>query len=479
MSKCRPTGAARPAYRLAALLLLLAATAAHARAQTGNDPCPREYEPPDKDPIVMYVFGDSIMWGEGLAERNKFSCRVRNWLERKTGRRVTYRLFAHAGATVERDDINDPDHFGPWWTERAGGIGEINVSYPTINEQLDYAAARFAPERGEVDLVLVNGCANDVNFRNMLDARNTPEIIRGLARCKCDEAMKKLLRRIGGDFPRARIFVTGYYPLVFKGRTVEEGVEKKIPGTAYNLLTKTAIGQLVEDLPEAAGCENDVPARVEEVPADRKGKENFRRHLELLSQTWYDTSNELLERATEAADAGGDGPRRAYFVQLNLPLEFAFSTAHSMLWNFRFNSTGLRGLPKTLVVLLEGIRTFDPNDERQGERERVCAEAVRKLRESHRLKKAVYERKEKGYKAGGLDAAERAELTTDKNDLEKFKKFADSFRRPCNYGSLGHPNHYGAALYAQAITSQLQMILPETGWRKADGARPGEDPGRR
>ena len=38
--------------------------------------------------LRMVVLGDSIMWGQGLAEPDKFSARVRSWLEGAVGRRM-------------------------------------------------------------------------------------------------------------------------------------------------------------------------------------------------------------------------------------------------------------------------------------------------------------------------------------------------------------------------------------------------------
>jgi len=53
--------------------------------------------------IPMIVFGDSIMWGQGLNDANKFSTLVSNRLATylsAQGISVDLHVFAHSGATV-------------------------------------------------------------------------------------------------------------------------------------------------------------------------------------------------------------------------------------------------------------------------------------------------------------------------------------------------------------------------------------------
>ena len=100
-----------------------------------------EAEANKADPLVMAVFGDSIMWGQGLKERDKFWCRAKQWVELKTRRHVEVKVYAHAGAIIEEDSLAKEDHELVLSIPKQGG--EVNVSFPTINQQVEAAALEF------------------------------------------------------------------------------------------------------------------------------------------------------------------------------------------------------------------------------------------------------------------------------------------------------------------------------------------------
>ena len=70
-----------------------------------RDPATSETKVNELETLNMLVLGDSIMWGQGLRDRDKFWWRIRNWLQEKTGRRVQERIEAHSGAAIE---VNNP-----------------------------------------------------------------------------------------------------------------------------------------------------------------------------------------------------------------------------------------------------------------------------------------------------------------------------------------------------------------------------------
>ena len=57
--------------------------------------CPGNFKPATGAPLEMLVLGDSIMWGQGLKPEQKFSWRIKCWLQGKTNREVTQTVFAH------------------------------------------------------------------------------------------------------------------------------------------------------------------------------------------------------------------------------------------------------------------------------------------------------------------------------------------------------------------------------------------------
>jgi hypothetical protein len=57
--------------------------------------------PAQERPFEMLVLGDSVMWGQGLREEEKFYTKVKEALEREiVCRRVNLRVLAHSEATI-------------------------------------------------------------------------------------------------------------------------------------------------------------------------------------------------------------------------------------------------------------------------------------------------------------------------------------------------------------------------------------------
>ena len=133
-----------------AAMLLISTAAAH-----GQSPPPGSTEKPAPRQLNMLVLGDSISWGQGLKDDHKAWHLVKTWLQETTGRVVRERVEAHSGAVI-----------GSTETTRISSTemldGEVNRAVPTVNEQIDAALKSYA-DPGLVDLVLVDGCINDID----------------------------------------------------------------------------------------------------------------------------------------------------------------------------------------------------------------------------------------------------------------------------------------------------------------------------
>ena len=102
--------------------------------------------------IPVIALGDSIMWGQGLNETNKFSTLVRNRLAtylRGQGIGVDLRSYAHSGAEIRPEE---GDSLEPLW-------GEVPTAAPSIQRQLATAARELAPVAQEPCLVLVTAAS--------------------------------------------------------------------------------------------------------------------------------------------------------------------------------------------------------------------------------------------------------------------------------------------------------------------------------
>ena len=237
-------------------------------------------------PIYMVALGDSVMWGQGLSDGQKFQAKVASWIQSThPDRRPVQRWnFAHSGATLgglaglgtktslhvtaqmtaavlgksaatplggefaevpdfqpvpERDatgklarpsakDAAPPKPgrpFEPFAGDALGG--EIPRSYPTLWRQFDIALETLRTGRDprnpkgnvtpaidptDVDLVLLNGGANDVDFLGTVcafdrNAQQTYEHVRGTV----EPRLRAYLPEVLAAFPRATFIMPTYY----------------------------------------------------------------------------------------------------------------------------------------------------------------------------------------------------------------------------------------------------------------------------
>ena len=362
--------------------------------------CPGDVKPSADDPLQMLVLGDSIMWGQGLKPEEKFSWRIKCWLQEKTGREVQTRIEAHSGALLNGASTTSPRF--------KSNDGEVNLPFPTINEQLDNAVRSYGEARSKVNLILVDGCINDVDVSNLLNAGVTPDWMRERITTSCQAGMHALLRRVTDSFPNAQVLVTGYY------RMISSDTEDN---AFIRLLVKKLNSRRVE--------------------AQRMTYKEMREKLIGLSELWYKVSTAGLSDAVNKVN-GELGEKslapRVMFVEIEFWPEHSFSASNTLLWNFMFGSTNLSGFRKIIIALSLGTAAYKPDDNVRESRINSCNEKF----------KAV-----KGLKETELDKKDR------KNRL-----------LICHYASLGHPNQMGALIYAEAIKGKLQWVIQQEGWTR-------------
>ncbi|CAN5668153.1 hypothetical protein BH18ACI4_BH18ACI4_02670 [soil metagenome] len=348
------------------------------------------------DPLHMLVLGDSIMWGQGLKTPDKAWWRLKNWLQEKTGRDVRERVEAHSGAAIEATPGSEI------FTSKDG---EVNLLTPTINDQVD-AARKHYGDPAQVDLILVNGCINDVDVRTLLDASTALDLLEASIREKCGARMQSLLQRITRGFPNAHVVVSGYYKIIS-------------PLSEDNSFARLLVKSLTTQKPESK----------------RMSDKQMRANLVANSNLWYEVSTRSLAQAVEAvnSDPGeGAGKQRVLFAEIQFSPEHAFSAPDTLLWNFMFGSTNYSGLRHAIVVLTLGTAAYKPNDEVRDRRSKSCKETYKRPKEK-KEDKVQKERREAKYLA-------------------------------CRYASFGHPNKMGALIYTEAIKGQLQWLINAAGW---------------
>src|SRR5258708_20620963 len=256
---------------LIALAAIILISSGAARAQ---NPQPAVAERPAPAPLNQLVRGGSITWAQGLKDEHKAWHQTKTWLKETTGRDVRERIEAHSGAMIGSAEARRISH--------APQDGEVHRAVPTINEQIDEALKSY-PDPSQVDLVLVDGCINDVDARRLLNAVNTPDEIHRSAEAKCGGLVESLLHRVTASFPNPHVIVTGYFPIISEETTNDFFMR----ALAKRLYTPTA----------------GVPSMSD--------KEK-RARLIAISKEWYQASNHWLELATGKADAdlAAQGSRR-------------------------------------------------------------------------------------------------------------------------------------------------------------------------
>lgn len=295
-------------------------------ALIARDPTRRVvFEGPGQRPYCIVVLGDSIAWGQGLRDEEKFPELVRLWLgSQLAGRTVEKWSFAHSGAVL-----------GPDPGDGAAPLpGEVPARSPSVLAQLAAVPNELATVRpSDVDLVLLDGGINDVGVHDILTIdptiRDPVDWIRGLARHRCvDRMTQDVLPRVLAVFPNARVVVTGYYSIVSE---------------------QTRLGDLELFLQDLG-----VLGR----PAEFAITETVRRKLAYQCEAFYDESTSGLRAgvpraeplkvvASASSTAGGHepgaprgmpqgsantAPHRAFFVDCGLTSSQAFGAPETVLW---------------------------------------------------------------------------------------------------------------------------------------------------
>lgn len=155
--------------------------------------------------FLLLVVGDSVGWGQGLVEADKFHSIVeRSIRESHGGIGVQKLVRAHSGAIIGLGDT----------TVEPPLDGEVPTKRPTVLQQVGSLAAELNGRERDVRLVLVGGGFNDVDLTwALMPTTGTDEIAAAVDR-RCRQDMAVLLERVAERFPQATIVVTGYYPIL-------------------------------------------------------------------------------------------------------------------------------------------------------------------------------------------------------------------------------------------------------------------------
>ncbi|HEV7645033.1 MAG TPA: GDSL-type esterase/lipase family protein [Pyrinomonadaceae bacterium] len=355
--------------------------------------------------LRMLVLGDSIMWGQGLADDRKFYYFIEKWLGQQTQRKVTNRVEAHSGATIAI-----PDNIEKYPRDRVQAYNqEINISTPTVDQQVRNSRRYYIEkgiDPGEVELILINGGLNDLSIGKLLNPLTKETWINSESRNAIARNMLKLLEDTCAAFPKARVMVVGYYPLVSLGTDPED-----LCRLMRDVLGLTLFGKFIKWLLKLLW----IRGKWENVCSTEKVQAKLRElvvELSCQSDAWCRESDLFTQAAVDSVNkthpiqaANGAGPRAA-FVKAPFAIENSYGASNTFLWRL-LPGTGIDQLLKT-------------DDQLFGVRREYCDCPTVKLAFIH--------------------------------------------NQACRVAGTGHPNLLGAKAYGDAIQAELERLMASAGW---------------
>lgn len=238
---------------------------------------------------LLLAIGDSVMWGQGLDDENKFYRLVCDSLsQRDEYAGMTATLMAHSGATIGAALKH---------TARAAP-GEVPWSYPTIVQQCD----SYDGDPDQVRVILLDGGINDVRVGAIVNPRTTSEVLSGLVELYCHNSMVTLLGAVARKFANCRIIVTGYYQIL----SVASSYAPTVSFLMLNGITDAA-----ELISAGAGFSNLV---------------------DQSHRFWLESDQALAAAVDEVNDGVADG--RISFVRSGFSEQNSVFQEGSLLWGF-------------------------------------------------------------------------------------------------------------------------------------------------
>jgi hypothetical protein len=181
---------------------------------------------PARSVLKIVALGDSVVWGDGNTEQNKFVVKIAHDLANATGRSTTVVAYAHSGARLAKAD--DPTSLVP--TDGPIYQMDLNSERPTTVEQEQCAATRDT----DAELVILDGCINEVGATKIALPIplnwTTAKHIHQWAYAACSQPMLDLLKSVKVSFPLATIVVVNYYQIVTGLSTLK--LKQQLPGAA-------------------------------------------------------------------------------------------------------------------------------------------------------------------------------------------------------------------------------------------------------
>ncbi|MFT3743078.1 MAG: hypothetical protein QM785_02175 [Pyrinomonadaceae bacterium] len=298
-------------------------------------------------PFEFLVVGDSLIWGQGLAEREKFYSLTAEWLRREAfsnQRDVNLTVNAHSGSTLKfhADEAEKYRKIGR--EETYEFKPEVNVGFPSIWKQIEVAADNYTKAaKAGADLIMLTGGITDISVAKLLDPFSDIKKLPPMIEKHLLHDVFDVIEHAAKLHPNATIAVVGYYPIIsprtsrsgmFNGWLESMSFPRFLKPVANNPLTR-------------------------KVYFNRIGRRATER-----SRLWIRESNRCLQAAVDKLNAKFPSPR-AVFIESPITEDTCLET------------------PKTLLFRIHKNGAVD--DPLYASRKTQCSEALPKLKKETKI----------------------------------------------------------------------------------------------
>lgn len=169
-------------------------------------------------PFEFLVVGDSLIFGQGLLEKDKIYTHIAEWLRTSAPgapQRVNLKMKAHSGSTL-KFHANEAEAYRKAGREETYYYKpEVNVSFPSTWKQIEVAAEEYKTEgKSGADLIVLSGSITDITVAKVLDPKGDDELLKRQVKQYSHDDMLEVLHHAARLHPETVIAVIGYFPMV-------------------------------------------------------------------------------------------------------------------------------------------------------------------------------------------------------------------------------------------------------------------------
>ncbi len=265
--------------------------------------------------LDLLIVGDSLVWGQGLEEKDKFYTLTAEWLRKEAygkPRQVDLKVKAHSGAALKFHGNAAEAYKKINRDETYPYKPELNIGFPSIWKQLEVAAVEYkaAGRPNGADLILLNGGLTDITIVKLLDPFGDDSALPGLIEKHCRDDMFDVLEHASALHPNALIAVIGYFPIMSE----KTPGDKLFNGWLETMKTPLIAKPLINN-PLVRGLYFN----------------KIRKKVIGRSKIWFEQSSRNTRLAVDRFNAKFTAPR-ALFVPSPITDDTALETPHTLLF---------------------------------------------------------------------------------------------------------------------------------------------------